>query len=58
MSSLDCYFTENPLQMNMPSTSLSPAGTSKRNVGPETSNSGYGSGNRTGWTSSFMSPEK
>jgi len=44
--------------MNMPSTSLSPAGTSKRNVGPETSNSGYGSGNRTGWTSSFMSPEK
>ncbi|XP_019089037.1 PREDICTED: casein kinase 1-like protein 3 [Camelina sativa] len=45
--------------MNMPSTSLAPAGTSKRNVGPETSNSGYGSGNRTGgWTSAFMSPEK
>ncbi|CAA7050094.1 unnamed protein product [Microthlaspi erraticum] len=51
--------------MNMPSTSLSPAaGTSKRNVGksafpPETSNSGYDSGNRTGgWTSSFMSPGK
>ncbi|KAG7541095.1 Protein kinase domain [Arabidopsis thaliana x Arabidopsis arenosa] len=42
--------------MNMPSTSLSPAGTSKRNVEPET---GFGSGNRTGgWTSSFMSPGK
>ncbi|XP_006282614.2 casein kinase 1-like protein 3 [Capsella rubella] len=40
--------------MNKPPTSLSPAGTSKRNVGPETSKSGYGNGNRTdGWTSSF-----
>lgn len=59
ISVLDHYFADNPLQLNMPSTSLSPAGTSKRNVGPETSNSGYGSGNRTGgWTSSFMSPEK
>ncbi|KAH0935744.1 hypothetical protein HID58_012861, partial [Brassica napus] len=50
--------------VNMPSTSLSPAGTSKRNVGqsgfpPETSNAGYESGKRTGgWTSSFMSPDK
>nr|BAD44341.1 protein kinase - like protein [Arabidopsis thaliana] len=46
--------------MNMPSsTSLSPAGTSKRNVRPETSNSGFGSGNKTGgWTSPFMSPGK
>ncbi|CAN7081914.1 unnamed protein product [Brassica oleracea var. botrytis] len=50
--------------VNMPSTSLSPAGTSKRNVGqsgfpPETTNAGYESGKRTGgWTSSFMSPDK
>jgi len=59
-NALDHYFAENPLQMNMPSsTSLSPAGTSKRNVRPETSNSGFGSGKKTGgWTSPFMSPGK
>ncbi|XP_048637680.1 casein kinase 1-like protein 3 isoform X1 [Brassica napus] len=51
-------------KMQMPSTSASPAGTSKRNDGktvfpPETSSSRNGGGKRTGgWASSFMSRGK